>query len=59
MAPYNAQLFDGEYPLKTEIEQIDAIPTGATGEAAPEQSSRFSALARDAWSLLDGTRRGL
>jgi O-antigen/teichoic acid export membrane protein len=41
--------------LKTEPEQIEAIETVGTGEAATEQGSRFSALARDVATMSGGT----
>jgi len=55
VALYNALHFDGEYPLKSEIEQTEAIETVAVGEAAPEQGSRFSDLARDVATMSGGT----
>jgi O-antigen/teichoic acid export membrane protein len=55
VAPYNVQRFDDEYPLKTEIEQIEAIETVGIRDAGAEQGSRFSALARDVATMSGGT----
>jgi O-antigen/teichoic acid export membrane protein len=55
VAPYSAQHFDGEYLLKTESEQIEVIETVSIGEAAAEQGSRLSALARDVATMSGGT----
>jgi O-antigen/teichoic acid export membrane protein len=52
---YNPLHFDGESLLKTETEQIVVIETVGIGEAAAEQGSRFSALARDVATMSGGT----
>jgi O-antigen/teichoic acid export membrane protein len=55
VASHNALHFEGDNRLKTEIEQIEAIKKDCIGEAAAEQGSRFSALARDVATMSGGT----